>query len=756
MKASRMDTFEESNPGDVNQIDGLLATFTAGKSLRKLSRRIAAKPPVEEDKETEETIEEELETSADSDKIDDEPELMKENRKVTFSAPASEDNGDNFESEETKEENISIAVTEAEDILIEDESSVDFENHIKVRKVSLQSDTESFLSKPEDNSSILSSDIDGESDGERVRIREPILKYQSLNLDQDIQDIFKTGSATSISTHDRFIAVGFTSGEIALFDYTGICLQSKKVHKARVNQVSLDMDGEYYASCSEDGEVIVTGFSSSDKEQKITVDSKGPVTSVALDPGYAKPDSGRKILAAVENKVIYCEKGFWGVKQRELCQEGGTISNINWEGKFASWTTYDGVHIFDTTTMTKVALIEPENHSKETNQSNWRILWIDDFNFIVSFSDIIRTYFIKQTVATTSGFSFLDNIKSVIEYEIECVHEFSIDSQVCGIGMMDKMMILLILKDNVPEVKMYNTQNDYKQAYSDPLNIREYEHLSNSNFHLVSITEEKQYFVFSPKDIILLEERDKDDKIDWHLDMADYETALTKAKKWGKHLRRHSFLSIGMDYLDKLMDAEQFSEAGKLCGRILGENKTLWETQIKRFEDFKPSQVKEIAPYLPYKKIDMLDMETYERILLEFLENDIENFYHYIRLWPYDLYDPIKIRDTIINYRRRNSVDDNTMLRALAKLYEYDTNDENDATALELYLQINDPGIFDLIEKRRLFEYTKDKIIRLMDLDQERATKLFIDNRNELPVEMICSKLGKYFFSLLYCPLIYI
>ena len=96
------------------------------------------------------------------------------------------------------------------------------------------------------------------------------------------------------------------------------------------------------------------------------------------------------------------------------------------------------------------------------------------------------------------------------------------------------------------------------------------------------------------------------------------------------------------------------------------------------------------------------------------------------------------------------------MLRALAKLYEYDTNDENDATALELYLQINDPDIFDLIEKRRLFGYTKDKIIRLMDLDQERATKLFIDNRNELPVEMICSKLGKYFFSLLLCPLIYI
>ena len=396
------------------------------------------------------------------------------------------------------------------------------------------------------------------------------------------------------------------------------------------------------------------------------------------------------------------------------------------------------------TTMANVALIEkPE----KTETSNWRILWIDDFNFVVSFSSNIRTYSIKQTVATTSGFKFVDNIKSVIEYQVELVHEFTIDSEVCGIGMMDKMMILLILRNNVPEIKMYNTQNDYKHAHSDPLNIRDYELLNGSNFSLVSITEEKQYFVLSPKDIILLEERSKDDMIDWYLDMDDWDTALTKARSWGKHLRKHSFLKIGLDYLDKLIDAEKFSEAGQLCERILGEDKTLWETQIKRFEDFKPSQVKEIAPYLPYKKIIRLDMEIYERILLEFLANDIDNFYHYISLWPYDLYRPIKIRDEIDKYRRMHTVDNNTMLKALAKLYEYDTDEANDAAALKIYLQISDPGIFDLIEKRRMFGYTKDKIMRLMDLDQERATKLFIDNHKEkeLQVDVICEKLGKYF-----------
>ena len=454
-----MDTFEESNPGDVNQIDGLLATFTAGKSLRKLSRRIAAKPQVEQDTDTERTVQERLDTAVNSDQFendtDDTPisELpMKGNRKVTFSAPVPEDYDENlFESEETEEEQRSLKVTDETKVEAENmEVSDNFQNQSSVR----ESDTESIISK-QDNLSILSSDTDGESEGEQGRRREPILKYQSLNFDQEIQDIFKTGSATSVSTHDRFIAVGFTSGEIVLFDFDGNCLQSKKVHSTRINQVSLDMDGEYFASCSQDGEVVVTGFSSSEKEHNITVDSKGPVTSVALDPGYAKPNSGRKILAAVEDKVIFCEKGFWGFKQRELCQEEGTIRNIIWEGQFASWITHVGVHIFDMTTMANVALMEkPE----KTETSNWRILWIDDFNFVVSFSSNIRTYSIKQTVATTSGFKFVDNIKSVIEYQVELVHEFTIDSEVCGIGMMDKMMILLILRNNVPEIKMYNTQ----------------------------------------------------------------------------------------------------------------------------------------------------------------------------------------------------------------------------------------------------------------------------------------------------------
>ena len=82
-------------------------------------------------------------------------------------------------------------------------NDTDFQNQSLVR----ESDTESVISISKQDNSILSSDTVGESEGEPGGGRESILKFQSLNFDHDIQDIFKTGSATSISTHDKFIAL---------------------------------------------------------------------------------------------------------------------------------------------------------------------------------------------------------------------------------------------------------------------------------------------------------------------------------------------------------------------------------------------------------------------------------------------------------------------------------------------------------------------------------------------------------------------
>lgn len=53
-----------------------------------------------------------------------------------------------------------------------------------------------------------------------------------------------------------------------------------------MNQVSIDHAGEYYASCSNDGRVVVTGLYTDDNTHNFKLDK--PVQAIAIDPIYAR------------------------------------------------------------------------------------------------------------------------------------------------------------------------------------------------------------------------------------------------------------------------------------------------------------------------------------------------------------------------------------------------------------------------------------------------------------------------------------
>ena len=83
---------------------------------------------------------------------------------------------------------------------------------------------------------------------------------------------------------------------IYVLDHLGNAARGHELqaHAVSVNQISLDSEGDYIASCSDDGRVVVHGWYSSENSHNLTFDR--PVKSVALDPNYCKPRSGRKFL----------------------------------------------------------------------------------------------------------------------------------------------------------------------------------------------------------------------------------------------------------------------------------------------------------------------------------------------------------------------------------------------------------------------------------------------------------------------------
>ena len=67
-----------------------------------------------------------------------------------------------------------------------------------------------------------------------------------------------------------------------------------------------DHSGEYVASCSTDGRVIITGLYTN--ENNYSFNNGRPVFSVALDPIFARTGSGRRFMIGDDDRAIIYEK----------------------------------------------------------------------------------------------------------------------------------------------------------------------------------------------------------------------------------------------------------------------------------------------------------------------------------------------------------------------------------------------------------------------------------------------------------------
>jgi vacuolar protein sorting-associated protein 41 len=86
---------------------------------------------------------------------------------------------------------------------------------------------------------------------------EPLFKY--LRIACDLREIVKSDSISEVFATEKIIAVGSSWGNLYILDHDGNVNCNKKFpkHIVAVNQISMDMKGEYMASCSDGGEVRI-------------------------------------------------------------------------------------------------------------------------------------------------------------------------------------------------------------------------------------------------------------------------------------------------------------------------------------------------------------------------------------------------------------------------------------------------------------------------------------------------------------------
>lgn len=86
-------------------------------------------------------------------------------------------------------------------------------------------------------------------------------------------------------------------GVIHLLDHQGNGIENKELraHTVAVNQISVDLNGDYLATCSDDGKVFVHGLFTKDNNFSLNVGRL--VKTVTLDPYYFKGGVHKRFIA---------------------------------------------------------------------------------------------------------------------------------------------------------------------------------------------------------------------------------------------------------------------------------------------------------------------------------------------------------------------------------------------------------------------------------------------------------------------------
>ncbi|KAG1659621.1 Vacuolar protein sorting-associated protein 41 [Nymphon striatum] len=548
-------------------------------------------------------------------------------------------------------------------------------------------------------------DYESSSTEDQEEEAEPKLKYERLG--NDFPVILRKYAASCIAVHSKFLALGTHWGAIYILDHMGNNVKAKEfnLHDTTVNHVVIDENGDYIASCSNGGRVVIIGLYTT--ENNITHQFDRPVISMALDPNFNKPGSNRRFITG-NDKLILHEKSFLSRnKSTVLYDRDGTICNIKWRGRFVAWACDVGVRVFDINDRKTVSLIQ-KDHDQNTYNSyeffleNCRLrselyrcnlFWKDDRTLLVGWADSVKVCVIKDKLEPDLQLKDLPN----------CFVE---------IGMLRKKFGW-----SRPQVRVLEPGiEDYVDLSTDRLSVKGFQENRPNDYFLDYCA--IYNLIFSS------------------ISLQEAITQVELMKQTGEELKQHDLHQVGKLYLNHLLDNHCFDEAGKLCVKILGKNTKLWEEEVYRFA--KIQQLGAVSPYLP--RGDMrLDAAIYEMVLNEFLQTNIEGFHKLIRDWPSDLYSIPTIINAVID-RLVYDPENQLLLQSLGDLYSYEMSYDK---ALAIYLRLGHADVFQLISKHRLFSSIHDKLEILFNLDETKAITMLLENTDLVPVGVVVKKLNK-------------
>lgn len=532
-------------------------------------------------------------------------------------------------------------------------------------------------------------------------------------------------------------------GQVVVMDYSGTTIRSWTSHQASVTDISVDFAGEYIASCSNDGSVVVRGLYS---DEVVQHEYARPLMAIAIEPHYTRSEKKEVVIGGMDEKLILITKGWFGLSTKDvvLGEKQGPIYAIRWRGSLIAWADSLGVRVYDTTTKQVITFIDRPQGSVRPDLYRCQLVWENDTTLIIGWANFVKIVAVRER--PRGGNTSLPTLCVVI------THQFRLDEYfVCGIAPFREDIAILGFSEptpNNPEREppaLYITNRTGHELSSDAIPLREFEAYGAMSFKLANADSNDTWlsYIVSPKDVVSAQTRDLDDHLAWLISRGHHDKALDEIKLQPGRARKpeHTIAKIGEAYLEHLLRNNDIDLAAAECPQILGKSKELWQHWVVKFERVR--KLRTIASRVPTAD-PVLDFVYYEMILNDFLQHDPDGLLTTLNAWPSSIYRLVAIitgiKDKLKTTQSRQ--EQSTLCKALTKLYiENKQFDE----ALDLCARL-DMDVVDFIQTHGLqnFKHIGDQILTIVPPNPEKAIDLFVANTHLIRVDFVVQKLLSY------------
>ncbi|KND01521.1 uncharacterized protein SPPG_03320, partial [Spizellomyces punctatus DAOM BR117] len=570
---------------------------------------------------------------------------------------------------------------------------------------------------------------------------EPRLKYQRLA--STLNETLKKDAVSAMAVSDRFLALGTHWGIVHILDLIGTDVKRFNCHSASVNALSIDSNGEFVASASDDGKVVISSLYTTEIQ---SFNYKRPVKALCLEPDYSRKSTRQFVSGGMAEYLLMSGKGWFGNKDVVISSGEGPIYAVQWRADFIAWANEAGVKIYDVSSQQKFAYVDRPPDSPRADLFRCNLVWKSEIELLIGWADSVKLCVIKER-------SKMDIASGLPSRFVEIVCQFRTDFIISGIAPLEEEIVLLSYMTDLPESRNVDViqQGPVKRTKAKPpeihivtslgeavgndvLSLLGFEHYRANDYRLEYLPAanpaENTFYIVSPKDIVVAKPRDLDDHIEWLVERKRYEEALQAAEKAGPtyegRLQVHSIVDIGRKYMDTLLDQGRFDEVASICPKILRANGELWEEWIRKFAKYDHLMI--IYPKIPVKN-PQLTTDIYEMVLEYLLNTDQQLFLSTIQSWPSDIYSTADVVKQVEDYLAKDPTK-KLLKEAAMQLHIHDKRYDR---ALCYGLVLRQPNVLDLVAQHNLYTFVQDHALYIMDYDdfyvrtsQEIADKIAV------------------------------